>query len=178
MATTCVCVVGNVVTVERPVPRASAPTSSCEFWEFMPGYHSPEVQAKVKIKSLLKSATRWTQSTGHVLIPMNTEVCIVFIRVCELLATPRGSPVEEVFLCSCICLQGDGNDGPHVCVAFQLVFFQDQQDLWNSEVIRAWNIILGNHYYLEVTENRLSISLSELNYTRYKHLLICYVKVQ
>ena len=48
------------------VPRAAVTTSSCEFWEFMPGYHSPEVQANVKIKSLVKSATRCPHLTGHV----------------------------------------------------------------------------------------------------------------
>ena len=32
----------------------------------MPGSHSPEVQANVKLKSLLKSTTRWPHSTDHV----------------------------------------------------------------------------------------------------------------
>ena len=58
---------GNVVAVVSSVPRASVITSSCEFWEFMPGDHNPEVQANVKIKSLLKSMTRWLHSTGHVI---------------------------------------------------------------------------------------------------------------
>ena len=57
---------GNVLAVVSSVPRASVNTSSCEFSEFMPGDHNPEVQANVKIKSLLKSMTRWLHSTGHV----------------------------------------------------------------------------------------------------------------
>ena len=51
---------GNVEPVVGPVLRAAAPTSSCEFWELMPGSHSPEVHANVNIKSMLKSVTRWT----------------------------------------------------------------------------------------------------------------------
>ena len=67
MATTYVDVAGNVV--ERSCAQSQEPPSplrrvisgkSCQ------GYHSPEVQANVKLKSLVKSATRWPHSTGHV----------------------------------------------------------------------------------------------------------------
>ena len=67
MAATYVSVGGNVVV--RSCAQFQGPPSphrrvnsgnSCQ------GHHSPEVQANVKIKSLLKSATRWTYSTGHV----------------------------------------------------------------------------------------------------------------
>ena len=58
---------GNVFVVESPVLRASTNTSSCVFPEYMPGDHSPEVQANVKIKSLVKSMTRCLHSTRHVI---------------------------------------------------------------------------------------------------------------
>ena len=67
MAATYVGVAGNVV--ERLCAQSPEPPSphrrvisgkSCQ------GHHSPEVQANVKLKSLLKSATRWPHSTGHV----------------------------------------------------------------------------------------------------------------
>ena len=67
MAAAYVSVVGNVVV--RSCAQLHGPPSphrrvdsrnSCQ------GHHSPEVQANVKLKSLLKSATRWPHSTGHV----------------------------------------------------------------------------------------------------------------
>ena len=67
LAATCVRVVSNVVVRScaqfqgpPPLHRRVDSGNSCQ------GYHSPEVQANVKIKSLLKSATRWPHSTGHV----------------------------------------------------------------------------------------------------------------
>ena len=67
MAATYVSVAGNVVVrscaqFQGPPPphRRVISRKSCQ------GHHSPEVQANVKLKSLLKSATRWPHSTGHV----------------------------------------------------------------------------------------------------------------
>ena len=66
MAATCVCVGGSVVVwsyVQSEGPpsphRRVISGKSCQ------DYHSPEVQAKVKIKSLVKSAARWPHPTGH-----------------------------------------------------------------------------------------------------------------
>ena len=67
MAATYVDVAGNVV--QRSCAQSEEPPSplrrvisgkSCQ------GNHSPEVQANVKLKSLVKSAARWPHSTGHV----------------------------------------------------------------------------------------------------------------
>ena len=67
MAATCVGVGGSVVVWScvqfegPPSPhRRVISGKSCQ------GNHSPEVQANVKLKSLLKSAARWPHSTGHV----------------------------------------------------------------------------------------------------------------
>ena len=53
--------------VDSPVLRASTNTSLCIFWEYMPGFHSPDVQANVKMKSLEKSLTRCLHPTRHVI---------------------------------------------------------------------------------------------------------------
>ena len=67
MATACVSVVGNVAGCRDSSSKELSPPhrrvnsgNSCQ------GHHSPEVQANVKLKSLLKSAMRWPHSTGHV----------------------------------------------------------------------------------------------------------------
>ena len=66
MAPACVCVGGNVAAGSRA--QSEEPPSlhhrvisgkSCQ------DHHSPEVQAKVKIKSWVKSAARWPHPTGH-----------------------------------------------------------------------------------------------------------------
>ena len=66
MAATYVEVAGNVV--QRSCAQSEEPPSplhrvisgiSCQ------DHISPEVQANVKIKSLVKSAARWPHSTGH-----------------------------------------------------------------------------------------------------------------
>ena len=67
MAATYVDVAGNVV--QRSCAQSEEPPSlhhrvisgkSCQ------DHHSPEVQANIKLKSLVKSVTRWPHSTGHV----------------------------------------------------------------------------------------------------------------
>ena len=53
--------------VDSLVLKASTNTSSCIFMEYMPGSHSPDGQANVKMKSLEQSLTRCLHSTRHVI---------------------------------------------------------------------------------------------------------------
>ena len=67
MAAAYVSVVGNVVV--RSCAQLHGPPSPhrrVDSRNSYQGHHSPEVQANVKLKSLLKSARRWTYSTGHI----------------------------------------------------------------------------------------------------------------
>ena len=91
MATTRVCVGGNVAArscaqSKEPPPLHHRVISgkSCQ------DHHSPEVQAKVKLKSLVKSAARWPHSTGHA---VGYEGLWAFATP---LGSPEGSP-EEAF---------------------------------------------------------------------------------
>ena len=66
MAATYVDVAGNVV--QRSCAQSEEPPSPLHrvnLGKSCHGYHSPEVQANVKLKSLVKSAARWPHSTGH-----------------------------------------------------------------------------------------------------------------
>ena len=58
---------GNVLVVDSPVPRAATNTSLCIVWDYMPGYHSPDGQANVKMKSLEQSLTRSLHPTRLVI---------------------------------------------------------------------------------------------------------------
>ena len=58
---------GNVLVVDSPVPRAATNTSSCIVLDYMPGFHSPDGQANVKMKSLEQSLTRCLSPKRHVI---------------------------------------------------------------------------------------------------------------
>ena len=96
---------GNVSVVESPVLRASTNTSSCVFPEYMPGDHNPEVQANVKIKSLVKSMTRWLHSTSHVIDSNEYSLYMVFICGFVSVELPTAEFLMKImFQCSSICL--------------------------------------------------------------------------
>ena len=56
---------GNVLVVDSPVPRAATNTSSCIVLDYMPGFHSPDGQAKVNMKSLEQSLARYLSSKRY-----------------------------------------------------------------------------------------------------------------
>ena len=66
MAATRAGVSGNVVDGRAPSLKGlRSPHHRVISGKSCQDYHSPEVQAKVKIKSLVKSAARWPHPTGH-----------------------------------------------------------------------------------------------------------------
>ena len=95
MASTCVNVGGNVVRSSAQFQGPPSPHRRVNSRNSCQGSHSPEVQANVKIKSLLKSMTRWLHSTGHVVD--SNEYCNIHSihAVLWALATHRGVPVGD-----------------------------------------------------------------------------------
>ena len=97
--------VGYMSVVESSVLRASTNISSCVSWEYMPGDHNPEVQANVKIKSLVKSMTHWLHSLSHVIDSNEYSLYMVFICGFVSVELPTAEFLMKIMLqCSSIYL--------------------------------------------------------------------------
>ena len=75
---------GKVLVVDCPVRRASTNISSCIVLDYMPGFHSPDGQTNVNMKSLEQSLTRCLSLKRHVIDFNGNSVTKSFhILVCE-----------------------------------------------------------------------------------------------
>ena len=95
MASAYVSAGGNVVRSSAQFQGPPSPHRRVNSRNSCQGPHSPEVQANVKIKSLLKSMTRWLHSTGHVIDSNEYYIIHSIHAVLWALATHRGVPVED-----------------------------------------------------------------------------------